>query len=180
MLTNVLRHSLSGNTETTMVIAASPHSSNTRETYDSLVFGQACKQMKNVVISNKEESKEELQERIKKLEEENERLSGLVKDNVKQSLSPRGSGPSESATHSKFKEAKAKEKDQHLEESKKKYEAIALEALEGLEAATQETEKYKQLYLHAEKQAEREAQEAEEEKEEFEKNIAKMKEQLLI
>eukprot|EP00494_Astrolonche_serrata_P030441 UN30708 len=78
MLTNVLRHSLSGNTKTTMVIASSPHISNQRETYDSLVFGARCKLMKNIVKENKEVSKEELLAQIEKLKKEIEDLKKKV------------------------------------------------------------------------------------------------------
>ena len=46
-LTRVLKHSLGGNSYTTVIIAMTPHPSNTVESISSLKFGQMCKKIKN-------------------------------------------------------------------------------------------------------------------------------------
>lgn len=69
-LTFILRESLGGNTKTTLLIAASPHSFNLEETISTLRFGQRAKAIKNKVKINAQRSVAELELIVKKLTKE--------------------------------------------------------------------------------------------------------------
>eukprot|EP00918_Siedleckia_nematoides_P037743 GHVU01081842.1.p1 GENE.GHVU01081842.1~~GHVU01081842.1.p1 ORF type:complete len:625 (+),score=148.66 GHVU01081842.1:1602-3476(+) len=60
-LTRVLQDNLGGNSQTCLVIAASPSSFNDAETLSTMRFGQRAKQVKNKPVVNEERSVEELE-----------------------------------------------------------------------------------------------------------------------
>merc|ERR1712083_237220 len=123
----------------------------------SLMFGQNCKMMKNVVQENKEESKAALYARIEVLTNEVDRLSGIVQIPQMEQLVGRGrsysvasshlstgesvfTNPKQSVVVNHFIEVKEKENKQNDSQSKSQYEAVALEALEQLEKLMLEKE----------------------------------------
>jgi kinesin family protein 5 len=66
-LTFILRESLGGNTKTTLIVAASPHSFNVDETISTLRFAQRAKNITNSVSVNQKRSVEELELIVKAL-----------------------------------------------------------------------------------------------------------------
>ena len=82
-LTRVLKHSLGGNSFTTVIIAMTPAPSNTVESICSLKFGQMCKKIKNKVKKGGKTSKTETLRQYKletlKLKEEMAKLKNKTK-----------------------------------------------------------------------------------------------------
>ncbi len=80
-LTRLLKDSLGGNFKTTLIVTCSPHSFNVEETISTLNFAKRAKNVQNKVKANIKKSPEEfekiierLEEKIKELTEENNRL----------------------------------------------------------------------------------------------------------
>jgi kinesin family protein 5 len=80
-LTRLLKDSLGGNFKTTLIVTCSPHSFNVEETISTLNFAKRTKNVQNKVKANIKKSPEEfekiierLEEKIKELTEENNRL----------------------------------------------------------------------------------------------------------
>merc|ERR1719474_1608644 len=77
-LTHILQDSLGGNSKTTMIVAASPHTLNRSETIRTLRFAATAKTVKNKAKINKELTRGQLMRRIEELEEMNGKLSARV------------------------------------------------------------------------------------------------------
>merc|ERR1719474_109654 len=77
-LTHILQDSLGGNSKTTMIVAASPHTLNRAETVRTLRFATTAKTVKNKAKINKELTRKQLMRRIEELEAMNAKLSARV------------------------------------------------------------------------------------------------------
>ena len=77
-LTHLLQDSLGGNSKTTMIVNASPHTMNRTETVRTLRFASTAKQVKNKAKINKELTRKQLMRRIEELEAMNLKLSARV------------------------------------------------------------------------------------------------------
>ena len=77
-LTHILQDSLGGNSKTTMIVAASPHTLNRAETVRTLRFATTAKTVKNKAKINKELTRKQLMRRIEELEAMNSKLGARV------------------------------------------------------------------------------------------------------
>ena len=77
-LTHILQDSLGGNSKTTMIVAASPHTLNRSETIRTLRFAATAKTVKNKAKINKELTRGQLTRRIEELEAMNAKLGARV------------------------------------------------------------------------------------------------------
>ena len=77
-LTHILQDSLGGNSKTTMIVAASPHSLNRSETVRTLRFATTAKKVQNKAKINKMLTRKQLMRRIEELEAMNAKLGARV------------------------------------------------------------------------------------------------------
>jgi hypothetical protein len=91
-LTRILQDSLGGNSNTYMIACISPAESNYEESLNTLKYASKAMNIKNKPVINRDPHSamiSQLRQRIKELEEENERLRDLLKGegiNVEPSL----------------------------------------------------------------------------------------------
>eukprot|EP00485_Elphidium_margaritaceum_P006839 CAMPEP_0202698456 /NCGR_PEP_ID=MMETSP1385-20130828/11734_1 /ASSEMBLY_ACC=CAM_ASM_000861 /TAXON_ID=933848 /ORGANISM="Elphidium margaritaceum" /LENGTH=697 /DNA_ID=CAMNT_0049355179 /DNA_START=21 /DNA_END=2111 /DNA_ORIENTATION=- len=78
-LTRILKDSLGGNAKTTLLVACSPHIWNRSETVTTLRFAQRAKKIKNKAHINKRRTRDQLEARIRALEELNASLRQKLK-----------------------------------------------------------------------------------------------------
>ena len=78
-LTRILKDSLGGNSKTTLLVAVSPHIWNRAETVSTLRFAARAKKIKNKAKINKRRTRDQMEMRIRQLEELNLSLSKKLK-----------------------------------------------------------------------------------------------------